>query len=103
MKNLRQSAANQDCTMRSPICNHNNETTVLAHLNKLRFGKGKGLKANDMAALYCCSACHDLLDGRIPSYGVDPNLTSDDVYRMALEGVVETHIVMIKNGIIGCV
>lgn len=37
-------------------------TTVLAHLNTGRHGKGMGLKAHDAAGVYACYACHTWID-----------------------------------------
>ncbi|WP_295460481.1 nuclease domain-containing protein [uncultured Pseudomonas sp.] len=62
-KKLRDSARGQDCTLRIPgICNGNPETTVLAHIACGQ--KGMGLKSPDNMAVFACSCCHDLLDGR---------------------------------------
>ena len=65
-KKIRNSARGQECTLRLPgICNWNPETTVLAHIGKLR---GMGIKCGDNMAIYCCSSCHDALDGRVKSH-----------------------------------
>ena len=65
MSRVRQSARNEDCTLRLPtICNFNPETTVYCHTNRLQDGKGMGIKSNKGA--YGCSACHDVMDGRAP-------------------------------------
>lgn len=42
------------------ICNGDPETTVLAHLN----GGGMGMEHHDLMGAWCCSSCHDALDGR---------------------------------------
>ena len=59
MTNLRQTARGRECQVRSPVCNHNPETVVLAHLN----GAGMGRKQPDWAGSWACSACHSWLDG----------------------------------------
>lgn len=67
-KKYRDGARGQPCTLRLPCCNHNPETTVLAHEG----GAGMALKADDYNGADCCSACHDSLDGRtkwLPEYG----------------------------------
>jgi len=46
------------------ICNHNSETTVFAHYRKGGLG-GIGKKPKDIFGAYACSACHDVLDGRV--------------------------------------
>lgn len=58
-------AANGErCTVESPDCNHNTETTVFAHFNESYAGKGAGQKADDCAGVFACSDCHDWLDYR---------------------------------------
>ncbi len=60
---LRASARGKECTLRIfGVCNHNPETTVLAHLPCGQ--KGIGMKSPDNMACFACSSCHDLLDGR---------------------------------------
>lgn len=39
-------------------------TTVAAHANGHMFGKGLGVKADDMFSAYVCYNCHDKIDGR---------------------------------------
>lgn len=63
---IRRAARGKDCTLRLAVCNFDPDTTVLCHSNFLSDGKGMGLKAPDTAAAFCCSACHDVLDGRRP-------------------------------------
>mgnify|MGYP001580218033 CR=1 FL=1 len=67
--NIRRLAQGQDCTARIPgICNHNPETTVLAHD---RYGFfGYGVKPHDLTGCFVCSSCHDLLDGRTKADGL---------------------------------
>jgi len=60
---LRDSARGEDCTLQiHPYCNGNPETTVLCHLPS---GSGMGQKSPDWFAVYGCSSCHDIIDGRI--------------------------------------
>ena len=59
---LRDSAKGEDCTLQIfPYCNQNPETVVLCHLPS---GSGMGQKSPDWFAVYGCSACHDIIDGR---------------------------------------
>jgi cytochrome c553 len=62
-KKWREAAKGQDCTMNLPCCNHNTETTVLAHRN----GAGMGMRSPDHDAVDACARCHDAIDGRGPS------------------------------------
>lgn len=65
MSDLRKAAKGRDCLVRLPgICNHNPETTVLAHIRRGGIA-GTGYKgAGDLVAVLACSACHDAIDGR---------------------------------------
>jgi hypothetical protein len=67
MTPIRKAARGQECTLQLlGICNGDSSTVVLCHSNRLADGKGMGLKAPDTAACFGCSACHDVLDGRVP-------------------------------------
>jgi len=66
LKKIRDSARGQDCTVNGPTCNHNPETVVFAHYGEPG-EKGMGLKPDDTSGAYACSACHDVLDGRVAS------------------------------------
>ena len=60
---IRASARGQTCTIQSPWCNHDPDTTVLAHYSAPGCGTMGG-KSDDSSAAYACSECHDHLDGR---------------------------------------
>ena len=60
---LREAARGQRCTLRLPCCNHDPETTVLAHLRLFGMA-GIGEKPDDWCAVFACSACHDAIDRR---------------------------------------
>lgn len=59
---IRDSARLKECTMRSSYCNHNPETTILAHADGPQSGKGYGIKADDIFSAYLCSGCHEAYD-----------------------------------------
>lgn len=96
MSKLTQSARGESCTVRLIGCNHNPETTVLAHLSGIRFKHGMAKKVNDLHGCYCCSNCHDLIDGRVPTN----NYTKHELKLAHLEAVIETQIKMIEKGLI---
>ena len=78
--------------MRIPgICNFNPETTVGAHRN----GAGWSLKQDDNEMAYCCSACHDALDGRRKT-----EFTDCELKLMHLEGIMRTQKILIKKGLL---
>jgi hypothetical protein len=66
------------------ICNHNPETTVLAHI-RLPGVSGMGLKADDLLGAWACSSCHDAVDRRS-----NTDLDRDYVRLAHLEGMVRT-------------
>lgn len=60
---LTRTAEGEECTLKVPgVCNGRTDTTVWAHSNQDRHGKGKGLKSHDCFGAWSCSACHDWLD-----------------------------------------
>lgn len=60
-KKLRDSARDQECTLRLDGCGFDDGTVVLAHLPC--GDKGVGLKSPDQMAIFCCHTCHLQLDG----------------------------------------
>lgn len=92
MSKIRKSARGEDCTVRIPdVCNFNPETVILAHLN----GGGAGMKHHDIHASYCCSSCHDAIDGRMKT-----EYTHNELKQMHYEGMVRTQMILIKKGLI---
>lgn len=88
-KKLRESARGMDCALRIPgACNHNPETTVLAHLPCGH--KGVGMKSPDNMAVFACSSCHDALDGRRQDVVID--------WRDVLRALAETQLHWIEKG-----
>lgn len=61
---LRSNAIGQQCTVRLPGCNNNPETVVGAHVRRANIA-GMGQKPCDLAMVYACSHCHDVIDGRV--------------------------------------
>jgi len=61
--NLRQLARGQACTVRLQGCDGGGETTILAHIRRANIA-GIGQKPCDLAGVYACHRCHELIDGR---------------------------------------
>lgn len=62
-RKLLDAARGQNCLLQiDGVCNGNPETTVAAHSNLLRHGKGRGVKAEDCYTVWACSSCHAWLD-----------------------------------------
>jgi hypothetical protein len=98
---VRESARNETCRVRLPgICNFDKETTIYAHLNGVRFGKGIGNKSN--LGAYCCSSCHAVVDSLSSSRGVkgSKGMSADYVLASFHEAVLETIQVMLEKGIL---
>ena len=57
---ITKSAKGEDCTLLLGNCS-SNETVVLCHIGKNR---GMAIKCSDHFAVYACSNCHDVIDGR---------------------------------------
>ena len=94
MSALTESARGQTCTLRIVgVCNFNRETVVLCHLSE--FGGGKSFKAPDIAAVYGCSSCHDVLDGRVQHAGFQ-----EERYWYTTRALIETHQSMHERGLL---
>jgi hypothetical protein len=88
MSKVRQSARGESCTVRLNHCNGNLATTVLAHLPCRH--SGMGMKSPDSIAVYACSSCHDVIDGR----------TKGEIdWKDILRALAETHAILIAKGV----
>lgn len=76
------------------ICDHNPETTVLAHI-RMPGISGMGIKADDLLGAWACSSCHDAVDRRSHT-----DLDRDYVRLAHLEGMVRTIAQLRKEDII---
>ena len=94
MSKLRKSARGKPCCLQlHPFCNGNPETVVLCHLPSL--SKGIALKPPDWMAVYGCSSCHDLIDGRVRH-----DLPKEEIMRSMLRALERTWRLMIDEGLI---
>ena len=96
MSKITEFARGRPCTIRlSGICNHNVDTSVWVHLNSVRWGSGRGQKANDLCGAIACSSCHDAIDRRVKT-----DLESDFIKLCALEAHMESLALLVKVGIV---
>lgn len=96
MSKITESARQEKCTIRLPNhCNHDPETTVFAHLNQVRFGKGFSLKCPDGIGAYACFNCHNVVDGREKT-----NIPLWYIQIYFLEAVIETILRLVAKGLI---
>jgi uncharacterized CHY-type Zn-finger protein len=88
MANLRKLAKGRPCQIRLPgICNHDPETTCLAHYRLIGLS-GMGLKSPDRYGAHACYSCHSYVDTH-----------KDAETKVAfLEGVLRTQAWLDKEG-----
>jgi hypothetical protein len=80
--NLRKLAEGQDCKLRFPhYCNRDSTTVVLCHLKR---GWCGSIKPPDIVAVYGCSTCHDIVDGRMQT-----DWTREEIDSMILYALCE--------------
>jgi hypothetical protein len=92
---LRKLAQGRECQAMIPNhCNHNPETTVLAHPNKKSlFKAGMGMKPPDEYGAWICSDCHDVIDGRRTTAWTD-----NQVLVWFYEAVFRTQQILVDEG-----
>lgn len=63
-KNLLKMARGKNCLLlANEVCQyHDTSTTVAAHSNQQKHGKGMGIKAHDYYTVWACANCHTWLD-----------------------------------------
>ena len=96
-RGIRESARGQACTVRSPVCNGDTDTTVWAHSNFAAHGKGMGHKASDLFGCYACAACHMWLDAG-PASRQEKELAFLRAWALSLAVLVDLGIVSVREG-----
>ena len=92
MSNLRKEPKGRVCHGGWPvICNHNPQTTVLAHYRMAGLN-GVGMKPDDIFGAWACSSCHDECDRRTRK------MDAEDVRLAHAEGVLRTQQILRKEG-----
>lgn len=95
MSKITKSARGEPCQIRlAGYCNHNSETTVLAHY-RLADYCGMGIKPPDFMGAYACSICHDAVDGRIKT-----DLSEEELRLAHAEGVMRTLVLLQRKGLL---
>lgn len=98
MSKIRKSARGKICQVRIPsVCNFNPETTVCAHI-RITGTCGMGMKPSDLLTVRACSACHDVIDGRVWPKG----LKKEDLILYVYEAHCRTLIEYEREGLIKC-
>jgi hypothetical protein len=98
MTPARKNAKGQPCTLRFPGCypGPENEQVQLCHLRMLG-GGGTGLKPHDSEAVFGCTHCHDLLDGR---RRLVPELAHEFTWERILRALIETWRLQREAGVL---
>lgn len=74
-------AENQPCFLRVPdVCNGGGPTTVWAHSNMSRHGRGSHRKSDDCFGCFACMPCHYWLD-----FGPAPRADKEEAFVRAME------------------
>jgi Protein of unknown function (DUF1364) len=82
---LRAFAQGEECTANiEGFCNYDSATTVLAHYRPGFFGLA--MKPQDILGAHMCSACHDVVDGRVKNH----SFTADDLTAIFHSAIVKT-------------
>ena len=92
MTDLRDYARDKPCMVRSPICNGDTQTTVLAHVRQIGIS-GMGLKAPDLLGAWACSECHRYVDQLVHGGRADRDL-------LMLKAVMRTQAQLIKDEVV---
>ena len=72
----------------------NPETTVLCHINCE--DKGTAIKSPDWWAVYGCSSCHEIIDGK----RIEGDINKLTIEKTTLRALYRTHKRMIEKGLI---
>ncbi len=95
---IRESARGEECAVRIVgVCNSDPATVVWSHWPGIAGGRGMGLKSSDLCGAYCCSACHDAVDMRVP---LPPGATRETVIIDWLHGHLRSLVKLETKGIL---
>ena len=78
-------------------CGLDDGTTVAAHSNQLRDGKGRGLKANDYRIATLCFKCHAELDQGNTWSKAERVQMFEDAHRSTIGELFERGILNVKS------
>lgn len=88
-------ARGQVCTAQiSGVCNYETETVVFCHFPDE--SHGIALKADDYIGGDCCSACHDVIDGRVPA----PPGWNENKHFYLMRSMIRTIRTRIESGVV---
>jgi hypothetical protein len=94
---LRQSARGEECLVRLPGCPADAAMTIWSHYRGGAGGKGKSIKATDIAGAYACTHCDGIYDGQTPR---PAGMTKAEVDLAWLEGHVRSLVRLQQKGLL---
>lgn len=97
MSKITKSANGQECQVRIiGVCKGDPAYTIWSHCRHGAAGKGKGIKAIDLAGAYACTACDAAYD---QLQGV-PNMTREEVDLDWFMGHMRSLVILTEKGLV---
>ena len=94
---IRDSANGEACTVRIVgACTHDPAHTIWSHAPLQAAGKGRSIKAIDLAGAYCCTACDAVVDGQ---RHMPPGATRDSVMLDWFMGHMRSLVILKQKGL----
>jgi hypothetical protein len=94
---IRDSARGEECTVRIVgACTYDPTHTIWSHAPLGAAGKGKSIKAIDLAGAYCCTACDAVIDGQRP---LPPGATRESVMLDWFMGHMRSLVLLKRKGL----
>ena len=98
MSKITKSANGEDCQVRIVgVCKSDPAYTIWSHCRHGAAGKGKGIKAIDLAGAYACTACDGVYDGQIPR---PDGMTKEQVELDWFMGHMRSLVILSNKGLI---
>lgn len=96
MSKITESARNEDCQVRyMGVCTFDPAKTIWSHCRHGAAGKGKGIKAIDLAGAYACTACDAAYDQML---GTDAG--RDELDLGWFMGMVRSLVILQNKGLV---
>lgn len=96
MSAITKSANGEDCQVRIPgVCTHDPATTIWSHARWGAAGRGKAIKAIDLAGAYCCVNCDAAYDGQMKTM-----YTRDQIDADWCQGHFRSLVILKQKGLI---
>lgn len=98
MSKIRESARGEDCTVRLPgVCTFDPAMTIWSHARWNSAGKGKSIKAVDLAGAYACTSCDQVYDGQMKP---PPGMTREQIDMDWMHGHLRSLVRLVQKGLI---